>query len=67
MRIRVLVNPKPVDGVDLSMYRAGCDYDTDPLVAALLICEHWAIPLEPRDGRPEPPPQKTVYRRIDLI
>jgi len=72
MRVRVVVTLGVVDGVDLSRFQAGCFYDTDPLIAALLIAEGWAFPVEPVPGTKPTPispksptlsPYKPVYKK----
>ena len=63
MRIRVTRDPRPVDGVDLSMYREGCEYDVDPLIVALMVCEGWAVPLDQYTNGSPPPRPPRIYRK----
>src|SRR5207244_2811187 len=47
MRIRVIQTPTEscIDGLDLSRYKPGREYDVGSLVGALLLAERWAEPL----------------------
>ena len=67
VRICVVRPPQPIDEVDLSVYKPGCVYDIEPLVAALLVCEGWAFPLPPVPSTPAKPPflppLRPIYRK----
>lgn len=57
MRIRILQAPTgdDVDGVDLSRFHAGVEYNVGLTFAALLIAEGWAEPLPVDAPRPPTP------------
>jgi len=57
MRIRIVHEPSlpDVDGVDLTHFRVGCEYDLGSTLASVFLAEGWAKPV-PFDSAPAPVP-----------
>jgi hypothetical protein len=61
VQIEVIAPPcEAVDGVDLTAFHVGCVYDVDSTLAAFLVCQGWARPVEPQSVIPSQP--LAVYR-----
>jgi len=52
VRIRIIqsANASSVDGLDLTPYRVGFEYDVGTTLASLMLAQGWAEPVH--DGRP---------------
>jgi hypothetical protein len=57
MRIRIVQEPSigDVDGVDLTQFHVGREYDLGVTLASVLLAEGWAEPI-PLDAPPPPVP-----------
>lgn len=60
MRIRIVRKPTQpdIDGVNLSLFEVGCEYDVGRLIATFLIAEQWAEPID--ESRPTERSDDTV-------
>ena len=75
MRVRISARPtvECIDGVQLTRFQQGAEYDLGPDLAELLIVEGWAEPIgfnvsaEPYTGSSRSNAPNGVERRANLI